>query len=134
MHEVSLFRLYFLRVVYLLIAFVMGSEQWRLLTEIGTDRPLMQGVAHSMLAALALVCVLGLWRPLQMLPLLIFEAAWKAVWLGAIALPLVLEQRLPENFVETAWACAFGVVLVPLALPWRYLIAQYLRKPGDRWW
>ncbi len=134
MHEVSLFRLYLMRVLYGLMAFVMGSEQWRLLIEIGTDRSLMQGVAHGMLAALALISILGLWRPLQMLPILFFEFAWKAVWLVGIALPLSLEGRLPENFRETAFACLFGVVLVPIVIPWRYVAEHYFKNSADRWW
>jgi len=26
-----------------------------------------------------------------------------------------------------------GVVLVPLVVPWPYVVAHYVKKPGDRW-
>ncbi|MFO1186528.1 MAG: hypothetical protein U1E87_03170 [Alphaproteobacteria bacterium] len=133
MGEVSLFRLYLMRGLYLLIAVGLGSEQWPILIERAHDAPLMTGVAHSLFAALSALCLLGLRYPLQMLPLLLFELAWKVIWLVAIALRLYLEQRLPENFMPTVWACLL-VVIVPIVLPWRYIITNYAAKPGDRWW
>lgn len=30
-------------------------------------------------------------------------------------------------------ACLFGVVLVPLVLPWTYIWQNYVKGPGDRW-
>jgi hypothetical protein len=132
MHEVSLVRLYLLRILYFLIAFVMGSEQWRIVIERAPETPMMQGVAHSMLAALALVCVLGLRYPLQMLPLLFFEFAWKAIWLIGVALRLQLHGRLPESYLETVIACSIAIT-IPIIMPWRHVVDVYLRKPGDRW-
>ncbi len=132
MHDVSLVRLYLLRILYFLIAFVMGSEQWRIVIERAPDTPMMQGVAHSMLAALALVCVLGIRSPLQMLPLLFFEFAWKAIWLIGVALRLQLEGRLPDSYLETVVACSIAIV-IPVIMPWRHVFDLYVRKPGDRW-
>ena len=132
MREVSIVRLYLLRVLYFLIAFVMGSEQWRIVIERAPDTSMMQSVAHSMLAALSLVCVLGLKYPLQMLPVLFFEFAWKAVWLIGVALRLKLDGRLPDSYLETVFACSLAII-IPLILPWRHVFDVYVRKPGDRW-
>jgi len=132
MKEVSLVRLYLLRILYFLIAFAMGSEQWRIVIERAPETSMMQSVAHSMLAALALVCVLGLRYPLQMLPLLFFEFAWKAIWLSAVALRLWLDGRLPESYMETVIACSIAIV-IPVIMPWRHVAEVYFRKPGDRW-
>lgn len=132
MHEVSLVRLYLLRILYFLIAFVMGSEQWRILIERAPETPMMQSVAHSMLAALALTCVLGLRYPLQMLPLLFFEFTWKAIWLVGVVLRLWLDGRLPENYHETIIACSVAIV-IPIIMPWRHVFDVYFRKSGDHW-
>jgi len=34
--------------------------------------------------------------------------------------------------METVRDCVLAVVLIPL-IPWRYVLANYVRKPGDRW-
>src|SRR5690606_25687458 len=112
--------LYLLRILYFLIAFVMGSEQWRILIERAPETSMMQSVAHSMLAALALTCVLGLRYPLQMLPLLFFEFTWKAIWLVGVVLRLWLDGRLPENYHETIIACSVAIV-IPIIMPWRHI-------------
>ena len=130
-HEVSLFRLYALRALYLLIAVGQGSIQGPLLFQHG-NWTLMSGVAHAMLAALAAASVLGVIYPLKMLPLLFFELLWKTVWLAGIALPLWLANRMDADTLETVWECAMGAI-VPIVLPWGYIHAQYIRAPADRW-
>ncbi len=133
MTEVSLFRLYLLRAVYLLIAAGEGSQIWPLIIHHIHPWPLMHGVAMSMLAALTAVAVLGLRYPLQMLPLLFFEMAWKIIWLIAIAVPLGLAHQIDADTFETVKACLL-VGIVPIVIPWPYVFANYLKKPGDRWW
>jgi hypothetical protein len=39
---------------------------------------------------------------------------------------------LPADFMPTVWACLM-VVIVPPILPWSYIVANYVNKPGDRW-
>ena len=34
--------------------------------------------------------------------------------------------------METVRDCALVVVLIPV-IPWRFVLANYVRKPGDRW-
>ena len=86
-----------------------------------------------MLTAVSLLAALGIRYPLQMLPLLFFELVWKSIWLIAVALPLWSAGRLDPATMETVKACLMGVVLVPLVLPWGYVWANYVKKPGDRW-
>jgi hypothetical protein len=132
MADLSLFRLYLLRAMYLLIAVGLGSEIWPLMFH---HRPwdLMHGVACSLLAALSAIVVLGVRYPVQMLPMLLFELLWKSIWLLAIALPLWLANRMDAGTWDTVTACVLGVVLVPIVVPWPYVYANYVRKPGDRW-
>jgi hypothetical protein len=58
---------------------------------------------------------------------------WKAIWLVAIALPLWTAHQLDAETMETVKACLMGIVLCPLVIPWPYVLADYVRKPGDRW-
>jgi hypothetical protein len=86
-----------------------------------------------MLTALSLLCLMGLRYPLHMLPLLIFELVWKAIWLSTIAYPLWLAGAVTPAVQESIVACGAGVVLTPLVLPWRYIAQHYFRQPGARW-
>lgn len=133
MTAVPLFRLYLLRAMYLLIALGLGSIIWPIIIEEAPDKPLMHGVALSLFGALSALCLIGLRYPLQMLPLLLFELLWKTIWVVAFALRLQLSGGLDENFTQTFYECLLGVVLVPIVIPWRYVIENYLKKPGDRW-
>jgi len=129
---VSLFRLYALRALYLLMAVGQGAIQWPLILHHAAPWSMMSGVAHALLAALSLIALLGLRYPLKMLPLLLFELAWKTIWLAGIALPLWLAGQVDADTAETVKACLLGIV-VPFVLPWGYLIENYVKTPGDRW-
>jgi hypothetical protein len=133
MSDVSLFRLYLLRALYLLIGLGLGSEIWPGIIEHAKPWSLMQGVANALLGALSALAFLGVPYPLQMLPLLFFELLWKAIWLIAVALPLWRAGQVDAATAETIFACALAII-VPIVLPWRYVLANYVTKPGDRWW
>jgi hypothetical protein len=130
--QVPLLRLYALRAGYLLLVVGLGSEIWPGIIHHVHAWSLMQGVAKCLLAALSALAVLGLRYPLRMLPLLLFETLWKAIWLIAIAWPLWSAHRMDADTLETAQDCLVGVIF-PIIIPWRYVIANYVTKPGDRW-
>ena len=133
MSEVSLFRLYLLRGMYLLIAAGLMTSVWPYILMPADLVAGPKSVVRALLGALALMCLLGLRYPLAMLPILIFELAWKLLWVGASSLPMWLGPGLDDYASETLFACMMGVVLVPIALPWRYVFQRYLKAPGDRW-
>ena len=136
MTEVSLLRLYLLRALYLAIAVLEGAQIWPIIihhAQSGKVWELMHGVAFAMLGALTAVAVLGIRYPLQMLPLMFFEIAWKVIWLLAVAVPLGLAHQIDADTMETVTACLM-VVIVIVVIPWPYVYANYVRKAGDRWW
>jgi hypothetical protein len=132
MTQISLWRLYALRLAYLILVVGLGLTVWP--DVIHHDKPwaLMQGVVHCMLAAIAALAILGLRYPLRMLPLLFFELAWKAIWLLAVALPLWSAHRMDADTLETANECLAVVVIVAL-IPWDYVAAHYLTGRGEPW-
>ena len=133
MTEVSTFRLYLMRAMYLLIFVGLGSEIWPAIIHHAKPWDLMHGVACSLLAALSVMMGLGIRYPLQMLPMLLFELLWKAIWLLAVALPLWSAHQLDPDTMDTFKACLMGVVLCLIVIPWPYVLANYVKKPGDRW-
>ena len=136
MSEVSTFRLYLLRAMYLFTVVGLAIEKLPALLRPATLSP-GDSVILSVLGATALLALLGIRYPLKMLPLLFFELVWKAIWILLFGLPLLLSGRLDPNVTfggtETLIACLVGVVLVPIAMPWGYVIKHYLKVPGARW-
>ena len=136
MSEVSTFRLYLLRAMYVFTVVGLAIEKLPALLHPAT---LSAGdsVVLSVLGATALLAVLGIRYPIKMLPLLFFEFVWKSIWILVFGLPLSLSGGLDPNVsfggTETLIACLVGVVLVPLVTPWGYVLEHYLRAPGARW-
>ncbi len=136
MSEVSTFRLYLLRAMYLFM--VVGLAIFELPAVVHpANLSRLDAVVLSVLGGFALLAVLGIRYPLKMLPLLFFEFVWKSVWVLAFGLPLLLSGQLDPNVsfggTETLINCLLGIVLVPLVTPWGYVLKHYLRAPGARW-
>ena len=136
MSEVSTFRLYLVRAMYLFTVVGLAIEKLPALLHPANLSP-TDSVVLSVLGATALLAVVGIRYPLKMLPLLFFEFAWKSIWVLAFGLPLSLSGGLDPNVsfggTETLIACVVGVVLVPLVTPWGYVLEHYLKAPGARW-
>jgi hypothetical protein len=128
---VPLWRLYVLRAFFAVIALGQGSIQLPLFFH-HPHWTLNSGVAHSFLLALALLSIVGIRYPLQMLPLMIYELTWKLIWLLGIALPLWLAGQVDADTRHSFFEIAPIVVVIPF-IPWRYVFAKYVTSPGDRW-
>jgi hypothetical protein len=131
--DISIFRIYLLRAVYLLMAAGLGVEIWPALVGPVDRWMLPHGIIMSMLGALSVLALVGLRHPLGMLPLLFFELTWKAIWLVRIALPMWLGHRMDAGFAETANNCLLVVVVVA-GIPWDHVYARYIRRRGEPWW
>jgi hypothetical protein len=136
MNEVSLFRLYLLRALYLFIVLGSAIVRWpEVIQQViyqEKDWERMEGVVACMLFTFSALSILGLRYPLQMLPLLLWELVWKSIWLLIVALPLWTAGQMDESTWATAYACLM-VVIVPFVIPWRFVFDHYVKKRGDRW-
>ena len=128
--EVSLVRLYILRATYLLLIVGIGAMVGPPLV---VHEPAARGVIPSLIGAVGLLAIIGLRYPLRMLPLLMFEFAWKTLWLLDFGLPQWLSGAMPPTFAEDMFNIAFGVVLMPIVIPWGYVWRHYVKAPADRW-
>jgi hypothetical protein len=131
--DLPLFRLYLLRAVYLLIGLAEGIQIWPAIIHHTHPWDFWHGVGMSFLGALTALSLLGVRYPIKMLPLLIFELAWKLLWVLAVWLPLILAHRVDADTADNAFSILFGVILVPLVLPWGYIWRTYVTAPSDRW-
>ena len=128
--DVSLARVYVLRATYLLLVVGLGTS---IAPQLIDHAPSARGVISSLLTAVGLLALIGLKHPLQMLPLLMFELAWKAIWLFAFGIPQWSGGSMPATCAEDFRNIVFGVILMPIVIPWRYVYRRYVRQPAERW-
>ena len=128
--EVSLVRIYVLRATYLLLVIGLGGM---IVPEVLGHAVISRGVIPSLLCAVWALAFIGLKYPLEMLPLLMFEFAWKSIWMLAYGLPQWSASQLPPTFAEDFFNIGFGVILMPIVIPWGYVYRHYVKQPGARW-
>ncbi|RYP84156.1 hypothetical protein EKO23_16950 [Nocardioides guangzhouensis] len=129
--ELSLTRLHLMRGGYALMGVGLVLVKWPLLPD-AASLPLYEGVTLCLLTALSLLALLGLRHPARMLPVLLFESAWKLLWLVLVALPAAARGDLDPAMAETVASCSLIVVVLAVT-PWRYVWERYAVGPGERW-
>lgn len=130
--ELSLPRLYMLRVAYFIMAAGIAVYFWPSVIHHTSEFAIAKGIQMALLAGLGLVAALGLRYPVQMLPILLFELTWKAIYLVAFALPLWSAHQINAATADDIKSVLMVVIFIPL-IPWRYVFANYVLKHGDRW-
>lgn len=130
--EVSLFRLYTLRVAYFVMAAGLGVFIWPDVVHHTNEFAAMRGIQVALLAGLGATAALGLRYPVKMLPVLLFELTWKAIYLIAFAWPLWSAHQINAATAEDIKSVLMVVIFIPL-IPWRYVFAHYVLECGDRW-
>src|SRR5467141_3850147 len=133
MPEVSTVRMYAMRLVYLLNFVGLGLMAWPAVLSPAKPLGLLDGVAFSFWAALSALAGLGVRYPLQMLPLLLLQLFYKSVWLVAVALPLRSAGQWDSRATGLTRTFVIPVVIDLLVIPWAYVYANYIKKPGDSW-
>lgn len=130
--EVSLVRLHVLRLMYLVMAVGLLLTIWPSIVSHRLSLPLMNGVVQAMLGTVGLLALVGLRYPLTMLPILLFELIWKAIWLLAFALPLWSNGLVDDRTASTVFDTSLGAVLL-FVMPWGYVTRHYVTQPATRW-
>jgi hypothetical protein len=130
--EVALWRLYTLRLCYVILAGGLGTFVWPAVIHHTANFAISDGVRFGLLGGLGLTAVLGLRYPVQMIPLLLFELTWKAVYMVFFALPLWRAHQITDTVAADIQAVAMVVIFLPL-IPWGYVFRNYVMKSGDRW-
>ena len=129
--QLALWQLNLLRVGYLVMGGGLAVYKWPLLF---ADKPwgLAQGTVECLLVAMSILALLGLRHPQRMLPILLFEVAWKLLWLGVVALPAWLDNQL-DSATREQTAKVLWVVIIIAVIPWRHVLTHYVLAPGQPW-
>jgi hypothetical protein len=125
-------RFNFMRLGYLVMGVGLAVTKWPLLINRAEPWPLFEGVTTYMLVAMSLLSFLGLRYLVKMLPILLFESAWKLLWLTAVAVPLWTADQMDAATLKVTSAYLW-IVIVLAVIPWRSVVAHYVTKPGDPW-
>ena len=119
--EVSTFRLYTLRAMYLYM--FVGLAIFKLPGILNPAPSLSNdgSLVASVLAAFLRLAVLGLRYPVKMLPLLFMEFLFKFIWFAGWG---PLRQELGPEAQLTLTGVLMGIILVPIPTPalWRSLL------------
>jgi hypothetical protein len=125
------YRVNLMRIGYGLMAFGLAATKWPVLPD-AASLPVFEGVVAALLTAMSLLAFLGLRYPVKLLPILIFESAWKLIWLAAVAFPHVAAGDLSDEMGRILFNASLIVVILAVT-PWDYAWRTYVRAPGDPW-
>jgi hypothetical protein len=129
--QVALWQVNLLRVGYLVMGGGLVVFKWPLLFTHGPWE-LAEGTVECMLVAMSVLALMGLRYPVRMLPILLFEVAWKLTWLGVVALPLWSENKLEGATLEQTGKILWVVIIIAV-IPWRHVLTHYVLARGDAW-
>ena len=128
---VSLFHLYGLRILFLLIGIFLLLNVGPMLPE--PPPTVATGASRALFVALGLLALVGIRYPLQMLPVMLFELTWKLLWMGFIGLPLWSAGRLDPGNAQSFTEVGVGIVMCIIVIPWPYVWRNYVKRPSE-WW
>jgi hypothetical protein len=129
-HEgVRRINIYLLRLLYVLMFFVLGRDTWtHIFTHRGSWDP-TDGMVWCVWSAFATLAGLGIFRPLKMLPILLLEIFYKVLWLAIVAYPLWSKNELAGSPAEGMTSAFLWVLLPIVAVPWGYVLRNYIYGP-----
>jgi hypothetical protein len=128
--EISRIRLYSMRFFYLFNAIVIGFGMWPELFRHEKPFDLIHSVAFSLYAGYSLIMLLGVLLPVRMLPLLLLQLTYKAIWIATIGLPMWLVGN-PRPVAGVVKFFAAIVVLDVLVIPWHYIFGSFWQKAAN---
>lgn len=132
-HEgVRPFQVWGLRLFCLLMLVFVVPEAWGVLLRHQGPWDPLHAVAFCVWATYPALAVVGLFRPLRWLPLMLFVLGYKILWLAFVAWPLWRAGTLAGS-AAAPMVPAFAPLL-PLALvvPWGYVVRKYVGLPRRR--
>lgn len=127
--EVPLWRLYLLRANYFVWA---AAGLFMAEPPLIAPDPTARGMIDSMFGGLWVCGLIGLRYPLQMLPIFLYEFAWKTIWLLAFGLPQWLAGGGSPRLNDDLISIGNGPILFGLISPWNYVWRHYVKAPAER--
>lgn len=86
--------------------------------------PVVFGIAASVYTAFGLLSILGLKSPLKFAPILLLQLCYKAIWLIAVILPLLLAGRFPLYATTLVIIFATYIIGDLVSIPFSYVFSK----------
>jgi hypothetical protein len=118
--------IYLLRILFALMFLFVSSDSWKHIFNHTGPWDNMNAAAWCMWAAYSTISIIGIIRPLKMLPIVFFEIIYKVAWLLIVAYPLWVKNELVGSPAEGMTRVFMWVVLPIVAMPWRYFFMVYI--------
>jgi len=118
--------IFFLRLLFLLVFLFVGSDSWSAILTHRGPWDHVRAAALCMFAAYSALSIIGVFRPLKMLPIVLFEIFYKSLWLIVVAYPLWAADQLAGSPAEGMFKAFRGVPFFILITPWRYVLDKYV--------
>ena len=123
--EVSPARLFVLR-AFCILFFLAGP--FIALPDVIAPDPASRGLMSSIVAGFWVMSILGLRDPLRIMPIFLFEFAWKMIWLLAFGLPRWWSGAAAPHLRQDLWEIGAFPFLLVLIIPWGYVWRHYIRR------
>jgi hypothetical protein len=123
--------IYLLRTVYLLAGVFVTAESWyEIFTHEGSWNHI-RGVAVAVWASYPLLCLLGVFKPLKLLPIMVFIVLYKSIWMAVVAIPMWRAGTLVGSPAEEMARVFMWVPLALFVVPWGYFFREFV-LPGKQ--
>jgi hypothetical protein len=129
-YRLPAYRVNLMRVGYLVMAVGLVVFRWPSLFHV-SSLSVMEGAVVCIMVAMSLLAFLGLRRPIAMLPILVFEVAWKLIWLTAVGVPHLIANDM-DAATEKLFGSVLWVVVIVAVTPWDYVWKRYVSAQPDR--
>ena len=118
--------IYLLRLLFTLMVLFVASDSWKHIYNHTGPWDNMNAAAWCMWASYSTISIIGIFRPLKMLPIVFFEIVYKVAWLASVAYPLWIKNELIGSSAEGMTRVFLWVVLPIVAMPWRFFVRTFI--------
>ena len=120
--------IYAMRFIYLLMATFLALDVWTHIITYDQSWDPSDAMDWSVWAAFTVFAFVGIFRTVQMIPILLLEIVYKSIWLILVAYPLYQAENLSSESTD-GMIFPFSLVILPIiAVPWGYVLKTYIIK------
>src|SRR5580693_5890031 len=124
--------IYILRLMFILMIIFLGKDSWTYIFTFKGEWNPVNAMAWSIWASYSVLAIFGIIHPLKMLPIVMLEIFYKALWLIIVAYPLWKSNKLIGSPAEGMTDAFLWVLLPIVAMPWRYFCRNFILLPKSK--